>query len=144
MIGAENRRHILLLCLSLLLSGGGIIGCAYYWHSPADAGRGGALAVAISFFALFANSPHGSRLFLLLTREKENFRRRLSEMREEQPNSPPDIAILTQRLEALLIRVEADVAGQEKQNIFIAWSACIGTLAWGFGDWIAMWLLAMT
>lgn len=104
---------------AILLSIGGVAYAAL-WGSAADGGRGGALAVALTFFMLFAG--RGTAAAAL-------------------DAELPAAATAQETLEQELARVRAslsaliDWSAQEKCHLTI--SSVFGTLVWGFGDLLA-------
>ncbi|MGE3709463.1 MAG: hypothetical protein AB7G35_07310 [Hyphomicrobiaceae bacterium] len=133
----ENSRHVVILITSLIFSFGGIVAAAQ-WDSPSDGGRGGAVAVAISLFALFANKPRGKRIFGMLVEE----RKRVLGQRSTPETKTPSLDRLAIMVDAIITRIDVDTDGQNKQNLYMATAAFIGTIAWGFGDWAASVVIA--
>jgi hypothetical protein len=135
----ENQLHIIVLVVSIVCSVGGIWGCAFWWH-PADGGRGGAIAVALSLVSLFINRPYGKQIFNFLTQDRKQFLEQVNTLRSHPSNISDNRSEAEILLEAHIIMNNVDVSGQDKQNRFMAVSAGLGTLAWGFGDLVSAWL----
>lgn len=101
-----------------------ILGILYaiFCGTAADGGRGGAVAVAIAFGALFTGTPSAKEL---LEAKDEDGKPKFDELSPEKQ---------VPRLRTAL----ADMLdGQRKQNSFLVWTSVIGTLVWAFGDVLA-------
>jgi hypothetical protein len=102
---------------SIALSAGGV---AYAIHcgSASDGGRGGALAVALSFFMLFAGrgTPENAMEAVL------------------PGNQQGDVEFEIARLRGAVTSL---LDWQAKEKIYLTTSSVVGTLAWGFGDSLA-------
>lgn len=109
------------LLLGLVASMLGIL-YAIFIGTAADGGRGGAVAVAIAFGALFTSTPTVNELL---------------EARDE--TGKPKFDDLTPEKQAPRLRTAlADMLdGQRTQNRFLVWTSVIGTLVWAFGDVVA-------
>lgn len=102
------------------LSGGGIVLAAFLGH-PSEGGRGGALAVAVTFAMLFLGRSTAERIM-----EDNPFK-------HGGEDAAKQIGHLSKALSAL-------VGWQRKEKPYLAWASVISTLAWGFGDLPAAWL----
>jgi hypothetical protein len=126
----HSRVSLVLMGVALLLSVGFVIYSASS-NTPGgnDPGRGGALAVAISFGILFTRETSTENLFkdLAETRRKLSEKSPLPLDGEADPMVDDILRILTERS-----------GGQTRQNIALAAVGVIGTLAWGFGDMAAV------
>lgn len=119
-----TARLRLTMVLSIALSIGGIL-CAKLYGVSADGGRGGALAVAVSFFTLFMgrNTPEDAM-----------------QIKIEDATSDPLKAEVTRHRNALASMLD----WQAKEKIYLTISSLVGTITWGFGDIVAAWLGAPT
>lgn len=108
----EDKWHIAILYIAVILSLGGVFFAIYVLHDPSQGDRGGALGTIISFFSLFVDNNYRRRTFKALTRGRD------------KSKSAQDIDVS--------LSVEAD--SKRAQNIYMALSASISTLFWGFGD----------
>ena len=99
--------------------------------------RGGAIAVAISFVALFQTRSDGLRTFRLLTSGREKVEQAISEIHAElrgeraAPSTPRSAEYLAS---ALAARLKSDAADVRLVNRWLAACSVLGTLVWGFGD----------
>lgn len=123
---SQNWKYGLVIIASVVLSLGGILYAAAV-QRPLEAGRGGAVTVALSFLILFLRENHGLRV-----------QKALSELSSEE--SWDTVAALRDQLRALCARLNVNDDGQQRQNRALAWTSCIGTLTWGFGDVVAQWI----
>ena len=138
----EAHRHIIIIIFAIVISFGWVFVAALWYHSPADGGRGGAIAVALSLGSLFLNRPYGEEIFRLMTTERESFIQRVRLLKEnKEKNYEGDLDHTEMIISALATRFNIEVYGQEKQNLFMAISAAIGTIVWGFGDVFSGWLM---
>jgi hypothetical protein len=105
--------------VSIALSIGGIV-YAFVRSVPADGGRGGALALALTFFMLFMGrgTPEDA-------------------LREPIPDGIPNGESMRVR-NALASMLD----WQSKEKVYLTISSVCGTIAWGFGDVISAWLSA--
>ncbi len=129
----ETIMHFLVLLICLAISFGDIFFANNIQHDSSQAGRGGALACAISFFSLFINRSYGLEVFRLSAVTLPEIENRVLRLRgitsEENLSKRIDLLI-----DAIIDMIEVDLLGQKKQNFFIALSAGVGTIFWGFGD----------
>jgi hypothetical protein len=89
------------------------------------AGRGGALAVAISFGILFTRETSTENIFQALAAMRAKLLKR-SPLHLGDEADP--------MVDAILKTLGDRSAAQTRQNIALAIVGVIGTLAWGFGD----------
>lgn len=121
---SHRTRLLLVLAASIVASGLGIL-YAVCWGTAADGGRGGAIAVMISFATLFAE--HGIPASAL--EEKDRQGRFI--LRDGTPEAK--IRVLANSFAAYL-----DAARIDRGILVLA--SLIGTLTWGFGDIAAAYL----
>jgi hypothetical protein len=124
------------LVLSVVLSLGSIGACIAL-NRPADAGRGGAIAVAISFGMLFLSRGRGAQTFDTLYDGLPTLRTELEALTASDPKPEASAAQIKRLATALKTWLTIDAQATSRQNIFLAISSVVGTLAWGFGDWAA-------
>ena len=128
----KNYGLLLVLFLSIISSFGGTFLSAYL-GSPDDGGRGGALAVALALFCLFATRNYGAELYKeLLDLTKE--------IQESEGKQEPE-TVLRNYVEVLEARLNMDARSLKWQNYYLAFSTGIGTIFWGFDDWFAAWIV---
>lgn len=82
-------------------------------------GRGGAIAVLLSFLALFTSTPSVQELI---------------EARDEDNNPGFDALDDSRKLLRLRTAISTMIDVQREQNIFLMITSGIGTIVWGFGD----------
>lgn len=133
------KRHapIGLLVVSVVLSAGWIV-LARNSANSSDPGRGGAIAVALSFAYLFLTPSKGRETFAFLAQK-------VLIVREEMMAPTDDVAEQIGRLRDRMNRIADAIVGCQRlddkaiarQNALLAASSVVGTLAWGFGDLIA-------
>ena len=111
------------LCAGLLFSLAGIV-YAVCWGSPGDGGRGGAMAVALAFAALFTSAPS---LQELLEAPKEDGTPGFDELESQD------------KIKRLRSAVALVADTQREQNIYLVITSVVGTLVWAFGDVVAVW-----
>jgi hypothetical protein len=120
----------LILILSILLSGGGVVIAAC--SKTSEGGRGGALTVALSFWVLFVRKNYGLGVYEARTGFLRDMEKELKS--EDQPqiltedHCKEDLNNLKLHVASIAnwLYVEAD--GQNNQNRVLAWSSLIGTL----------------
>ncbi len=122
-----TQRQILLgvLVLAVVASLTGVA-VAVLTGTAAHGGRGGAVAVALSFAALFAgrNTPEA------LLRD-----------RTEDGRVAIEVEPCEQRIRRLHGAINVMIDSQRQEKRYLTWSSVIGTVFWGFGDEIARWLI---
>jgi hypothetical protein len=120
----QRTRLTIWMAASLLASASGVA-AAVAFGTACDGGRGGAVAVAIAFGALFTSRPVPEDLIEALDAEgRSAFDARDTEDRIGRLRSALAVMLDRQRLEA----------------VFLTVASVSGTLVWGFGDVIAGWL----
>jgi hypothetical protein len=131
---SAKQKYSAILIVAIALSAAGV-GYAICTKNKDDGGRGGALAVALAFAVLFVSRGYGTRVYEILTVEGPEILKRL----EESPAAvaEPEKTAAEIKINALLAKERADADDQRIQNIFLACTSVIGTLAWGFGDLVA-------
>jgi hypothetical protein len=146
----EGTQHSFILAASIFFSLGGVGAAAFYFHDPMQGGRGGALAVMVSFFSLFVSRNFGRRIHAALVELPRMNAQILSQLRHVStvPSSIPighlsdELERLTSETRATGQRIDAHARSQRRQNLYIAWSSGIGTFFWGFGDIVASRIMA--
>ncbi len=109
--------------LSFAASIAGIL-YAVFLGTQCDGGRGGALAVAFAFGALFTARP---TLESYLEAPDENGRPQFNALAADQR-----LALLRSALAVLVDR-------QKLEAFYLMLASVSGTIVWGFGDWISSW-----
>jgi hypothetical protein len=135
----EQWRFAWVLILSIMLSLAGVL-IAVFWVDATHGGRGGALAVALSLLALFATRDTSSRIYKALTERALRVRGNLEELRG---GTAPVRLSPDERLDAFETKLRLDAEGSKTQNIFLAMATAFGTVFWGFGDLLALWLRSL-
>jgi hypothetical protein len=115
----QHWRFILVAGASFILSAVGIA-IGVYEKCPADGERGGALATAIAFAALFVRPDYGLRIY--------------EERKRKIPADLPKNEQLVLEVDAIAQALKLNSKGQKYQNYAIAAASLIGTIIWGFGD----------
>jgi ABC-type transport system involved in cytochrome bd biosynthesis fused ATPase/permease subunit len=129
-------QSITVACVTL--SFGGVFLSAFVWDSS-HGGRGGALAVALALFALFATRNDAVEMYDALTHRGEQLKARILNLTRSTRREDP-IRTAEEKLTALEKRLEWEAEGQRVQNFYLALSTAVGTVFWGFGDLFAFWL----
>jgi hypothetical protein len=139
-LSATHIKYLVVLAVAIALSVGGIAYAVHGSKNKDDGGRGGALAVAVAFIVLFVSRSQGARVYTILAEEGPELLNRI----EAQAGATPDPAAkqadgspAETKVDALLAKLRTDANEQRIQNIYLALTSVIGTLAWGFGDLIA-------
>lgn len=130
---SENRFRVV-FGVSAFLSVASIPIAIYCTGRAADAGRGGALAFALSLAIMFLSRSYGTRVYNALTEDAEQIEADLATITNAKREPTSDIR---GQVMALSNKARIDAAAQSLQNKYLAWSTGIGTLAWGFGDLVA-------
>jgi len=146
---SEHGRFLLLSLLCVALSLGGIWASVKY-NRPNDGGRGGAIAVALSFAALFLTRSYGTMIHKLITVTLPGIKEKIGAAGvSPSPHADPVVAQLQKEIEALKaasqavnVQLQVDAQGQENQNRYLAFSSVVGTISWGFGDMAAQHFLS--
>lgn len=123
-MASQEQKLRLVLAFSLLASVGGIAYAVCCGTAP-DGQRGGALAVAASLLALFAARDTPAAVLE---------QGRIFDKKLVLEHGTP-----LERIDLLRVALAAMVDGQRLEKKYLTWSSGIGTLVWGFGDWIARW-----
>ncbi len=114
------------LCLAMIaaivLSGAGIA-YAVWFGVAADGGRGGAIAVGLTFFILFMGRGTAE-----------------AALEAPLPQTGDALARLEQELARVRGALAASLDWSRKEKVYLTVSSVVGTLAWGFGDVVAKWL----
>lgn len=121
----------------MLLSVGGVAYSIFISHKSVDAGRGGALAVALSFATLFLSRGYGDRVYSILTVDADTASQLVAKLRGEVDDKAK-LVTADQKLDALFTKIQIDAGDQQVQNFYLAWSSVVGTIFWGFGDLLAI------
>jgi hypothetical protein len=137
----ERQTYFLLTVVACGLSIGAIPVAAYLTKNAADGGRGGALAVALSFAMLFLNRDLGTKIFKILTRKPTAPTPDGSDFLAGAKTAEEKTERLAVRVLAWEGKLNTDALGQSRQNKFLAVMSIVGTLAWGFGDMAACHLI---
>jgi hypothetical protein len=135
-----TQRFAGIAALATLLSVGGIVYAVCVTKSAQDGGRGGALAVALSFAVLFLSRGYGTRVYDILTKEAPEAIAELDKLTGKSGNR---VITADEKIDALVSKTRIDAQVQESQNIFLAASSAIGTIAWGFGDMVAQYFIGV-
>jgi len=137
---ATHMKYLAVLALAIALSAGGIAYAVHGSKNKDDGGRGGALAVAVAFIVLFVGRSQGTKVYTILAEEGPQLLNSIEAQAGATPDPTADQADsspVETRVNALLAKLRTDANEQRIQNIYLALTSVIGTLAWGFGDLIA-------
>src|SRR5260370_3759887 len=129
----ERETLFVMIVVACVLSIGAIPVAAYLTKNAADGGRGGAIAVALSFALLFLNRDLGSKIFKILTRSTMTPASDDNGLLAGAGTADEKIRRGASRVVALEGRLKTDALGQSRRNKFLAVMSIVGTLAWGFG-----------
>lgn len=140
---STTQKYLAILMLAIALSAGGIAYAVHCSKNKDDGGRGGALAVALAFVVLFVSRGQGAKVYDILADEGPELLKKIEALQAAGPalgetagkvaNNPT----AETKVNALVAKLRTDSNDQRKQNIYLAFTSVIGTLAWGFGDLIA-------
>lgn len=119
----QRARLTIWMVSSFIASVSGIV-YAVGWGTACDGGRGGALAVAIAFGALFTARPT---------------LRRYIEAPDESGQAKFDARPMDDRVALLRSALAVMVDRQNQEATFLTIASVSGTIVWGFGDVIAGW-----
>jgi hypothetical protein len=103
----------------------GGIAYAVYFGVAADGPRGGAIAVAISFAALFAARGTPQKVIEMTDPATGG-----NVGEEGTPET---------KIELLVTALSTMIDSQRLEKKYLTWTTVMGTLVWGFGDQIARW-----
>lgn len=92
------------------------------WGAADDGGRGGAVAVAISFAALFAARDTSAEVL---------------EVKHANGGVGFESLPAESRIGLLKAAMASMIDSQRLEKRYLTWSSVIGTLTWGFGDLLA-------
>jgi hypothetical protein len=120
-----SRLSWTLMILAVAASIGGIFLAASSNDPVGWGGRGGAVAVAISFFLLFVRETLVEKRFIRLLK----IQRLTQKLAPKQKLTDPEDIV-----DLLVIFLERKSAAQTRQNVTLAFVGAFATLAWGFGD----------
>lgn len=123
----ERRLRVVFVASGLACVAG--VAYAVLWGSAADGGRGGAIAVAVSFAALFAVRDTSAAVL-----EVSNV---IGDKGFEGLPAESRIGLLKAAMASM-------IDSQRLEKKYLTWSSVMGTLTWGFGDWLATLLGAPT
>jgi hypothetical protein len=146
---------VLLLCASV--SVGGILVAAHL-RRPSLGGYGGALGVALAFLMLFLRRDYGKIAYELRTKripklgeliesldggqaERLGESNSASATHGDIPQLKQQVAELAREIKGVLDLIEVNADAQKIQTRLLAAGSVIATLAWGFGDMAACWLM---
>jgi hypothetical protein len=153
---SQKQMYLGVFFLSAAISLGGIPFAAYVCKSDSDGGRGGAIGAALAFLFLFGTNDYGTKLFKAVTEQLPDLRARILRLKTQAaapaevtpPTVEARVASLEQKIskietafDMLVNRIDIDGQGQRAQSIWLAVATVIGTIAWGFGDLVAKYLL---
>ena len=124
---SEGTGKLVITMIAAIAMSIGGIAYAVLWGVAADGGRGGAVAVALTFFILFMGRGTAEAAL-----EAE-----LPKAADPAEETALDLARIRNAVAAML-------DWSHKEKIYLTVSSVVGTLAWGFGDIIALWLGAPT
>jgi hypothetical protein len=147
---SEHCRFFLLALFCVVISVGGIV-IAVRCNNLDYGGRGGSIAVALSFAALFLTRDYGGIIQNLIQNTFPDITNKIENENPTEHSAPSvldlpalgkQVKALEEMIVAIAVRVRLDAEGQKIQNRYLAFSSVVGTIAWGFGDWAAQYLLS--
>lgn len=138
---SETRRYQVLLGLVVALCLGGVLAAAFVTQNRADGGRGGVLAVAVSFAALFLGRSYGTKVYDIIASEAATLSATLRKIDGRPDPAPAPATSDAERVNGLAAKIKTDAAAQTLQNKYLAAASVLGTLTAGFGDVAAGWLM---
>lgn len=141
---SDATKYRSLLFVYVLPSLIGLIVAIFYTKVEADGARGGAITVAISLFNLFINRSYAAQIYKARTEKIPEALAKLRNLVLEEGIKPPEETTTSGTQESRTMRALADwfeteFVGQTTQNRYLAITSAVGTLVWGFGDYIARW-----
>lgn len=142
---AATKRYILLFGAVVTACVVGVV-LAAARCSFIDGGRGGAVGVAMSLFAIAIRPKIGTDLLDLIDRTAPDFKKTAAE--DSGTKRPPlDAHELTTRMNAVYTAVSLSSRSERQSVGWLAWSTGVATVFWGFGDIFARcvneWLVAL-
>ena len=142
---AHEWRYVSAAALSVCISLIWIWAVARFGYKPDNAGRGGAIGVALSFLMLFGRRNYAKIVSATHT-EVKLLREQISSLAQQHAKRDTDLAATdaiklieresaaTEAIELIESESAATQGSQAFLNIVLSVSSVIGTLAWGFGD----------
>jgi hypothetical protein len=127
---SQLTRYYLVVVLSVVCSVGGVIYGAVY--DPLDGGRGGAIGVALAFYLLFVRMRLGQAAYRIVTQNNDE--------QGDPSENKETFESVNRRIDGVLLMLNTEEDNQHQQNKALTLASCIGTMVWGFGDWISEWL----
>ena len=140
---SEKAEFWIIWSASILFSLGWFVVCVLSQSYAADAGRGGAVGTALALILFFVNRNYAVQLFHVLNVELPDLQSRLRERKNAkegkpaQPPPPSTLAEVERRLDGLLDSIESESDVHSSETKFVVTATFIGTIMWGFGDWLA-------
>lgn len=104
-----------------------------------DGGRGGAIAVAITLAVFFLRRDLSADVRAAITQTGPAVDHALDGLGKDKKSSDDaarTVEALRARIEALEAASQIQATSDGKMNRAVAIASAIGTLTWGFGDWI--------
>ena len=127
---------LFLVCLAASVSG---LYFAYIFDDAAHGGRGGAVGVAISFAYLFVSSLNTYKSLNMF----DEAAKEISKAFKSDLTIEKRVQTNFERFNLLTQDLESEAERQIVTNRFLAASAVVSTLFWGFGDLMAeCWVLS--
>ena len=144
---SEHILFLVLTCVCVIVSVVFVV-AAIQTRDPSLGTRGGAITVALSFFALFMLGREGEHFQRLLGVNFPELERQANDLSAEENPLPNEvdkkIAAIKEmvennaaKIEGVETRLSLDDAGLRGQSRYLAFNSVFGTLVWGFGDWLA-------
>jgi hypothetical protein len=129
--------YVFITGLAIFISLSWIWVVAYFGYNLNDAGKGGALGVALSFFMLFGRRNYAK----IIASTHDQIRRLMQRIDSiaEQIATSRDLTggDIDEEIDFIETANAASSGSQAFQNAVLTASSVMGTLAWGFGDWAA-------
>jgi hypothetical protein len=121
--------------VAIAVSLGGI-GLAVHLDDASHGGRGGALAVALTFFLLFMDRGTATKV---LQAQLPGTNGGDGAAGDEAELTKVEKAVKDLEMELVKVRgaVAATLDWNRKERKYLIVSSVFGTLVWGFGDWVA-------
>jgi hypothetical protein len=132
----------IILAVCIVASLAGILVAVCVTKDAADGGRGGAIADAIALSVMLVSRNYAARLYKIITRLRSESKEEYGKHDETAVSRTVVRSIVKNEIDSLLNLLNVDAQSQKLQNRYLATATCIGTLFWGFGDWIARQFLA--
>lgn len=134
----DQRKYMSLLAACVVCCIGGV-GVAVLLADDTHGGRGGALGVALSFYALFVSARGRYNTVDFFDKATTD----LLKLFEEEKSVDDQVDRNTRRINLLKRDLERSQQTAMKENIYLAASSGISTLFWGFGDLLAKLIIAV-